>query len=102
MLNSLFQFATGTNVNSHSGLTSDKASGLGGNIKTILEGIIGIMAIFCVIFVIVGGVQYLSSAGDASKVEKGKKTIIYAIVGLIICALAFAIVQFVIGSVLSQ
>lgn len=82
-------------------------SGIGGNatgftssLSSILKAIIGVMGIFCVIFVIVGGVQYMTSAGDTSKVEKAKKTILYAVIGLIVCALAFLIVQFVIGNIL--
>lgn len=68
----------------------------------IINGIVGILSIVAVIFVIVGGVNYMTSAGDAGKVEKAKKTILYAVIGLVICALAFAIVNFFIAKVLNS
>ena len=86
-----------------------KAAGCSGNddalkytITNILNAVIAISGLVAVIFIIVGGVQYMTSAGDAAKVEKGKKTILYACIGLIICALAFAIVNFVITNLLRQ
>ena len=42
---------------------------------------------------------YTTSGGDPGKVKKGKDTIIYGIVGLIIAILAFVIVNFVINVV---
>jgi len=78
----------------------------GGNIQNAvtvaLNAIIGALGIVAVIFIVVGGVNYMTSAGDAGKVEKAKKTILYAAIGLIICALSFAIVNFIIGGILGQ
>ena len=42
----------------------------------------------------------MTSSGDAAKVEKAKKTILYGVIGLVICVLSFAIVNWVIGPVL--
>ena len=71
-------------------------------VQTILRSIILSLGIVAVIFIIIGGYNYMTSAGDASKVEKAKKTILYAVIGLIICALAFVIVNFVIQEILKQ
>ena len=57
--------------------------------------IIGVVA---VIVIIVGGVSYMTSQGDPSKVTKGKKTMITGIVGLLVALLAFAIVNFVLNA----
>jgi hypothetical protein len=46
-----------------------------------------------------GGFKYIISGGDSSKVTSAKNTIIYAIIGLIIVILAYAIVNFVVGTV---
>ena len=73
---------------------------LSGTITSVLEGVIGVLGIVAVIFIVVGGVNYMTSAGDASKVEKAKKTILYAVIGLVIAVLAFAIVNFVVGNIL--
>lgn len=80
----------------------DANGDIAGIITGILNAIIAVASIVAVIFIVIGGINYMTSAGDSSKVEKGKKTIIYAVIGLIICALAFAIVNWVVGSVLGQ
>lgn len=66
-------------------------------VQNILQAIIGAIAVVAVIFVIIGGINYMTSEGDQSKVEKAKKTILNACIGLIICALSFAIVNFTIS-----
>lgn len=70
-------------------------------IVNILNAVISALAIVCVIVVVIGGIQYMTSNGDASKVKKGKDTILYALIGLAICALAAAIVNFVITSIIN-
>lgn len=68
-------------------------------ITNVLNAIIGVLGIVAVIFVIVGGVKYMTSAGDPGKIQQAKKTILYALIGLAVCALAFAIVNLVIGAI---
>ncbi len=91
-------FSVGQKINKIAG----KGDNLTGNLTTILSYIIGALGLVCVVVMIVGGVNYMTSAGDSGKVEKGKKTILYGLIGLIICALAFVIVNFVIGTILKQ
>ena len=64
-------------------------------IKNLLNATFGVV----VIMVIIGGVHYMTSQGSPEKVQKGKNTILYGIVGLIICLSAFAIVNFVLASI---
>lgn len=71
-------------------------------ITGILNAIIGIAGLVAVIFIIVGGINYMTSAGDTAKLQKGKNTIIYALIGLVICALSFAIVNWVIVKALGN
>ena len=56
---------------------------------------IAISSIVCVIFIIIGGVNYMTSAGDSSKLQKAKNTLTYAIIGLLIVGLAAVITAFV-------
>ena len=49
-----------------------------------------------VIMLIWGGIRYTTSAGDSNKVTAAKNTVLYAIVGLVIAILAYAIVNIVI------
>jgi len=57
-----------------------------------LSVIVGITA---VIMIIIGGFKYVTSTGDANNVSSAKNTILYAIVGLVVVALAQIIVRFV-------
>ena len=71
-------------------------------IINILNGVITVSGLIAVIYVIYGGVQYMTSTGDAGKVEKARKTILYACLGLIATILAFAIVNFVIANIIGS
>ncbi len=71
------------------------------SIITIINWVIGILGLVCVIVIIIGGVNYMTSSGEASKVKKAKDTILYGIIGLVVCILAFAIVNFVISGIIS-
>jgi hypothetical protein len=46
-----------------------------------------------------GGLRYIMSGGDSKKITDAKNTILYAIIGLIIAVLAFAIVNFVLNTI---
>ena len=75
---------------------------LEGNVISILNAVIGVLSFVCVVVIIIGGVNYMTSSGDAGKVKKAKDTILYGIIGLVVCVLAFAIVNFVISNILSN
>jgi hypothetical protein len=47
---------------------------------------------------IIGGIRYVVSGGDSSAVTSAKNTILYAVVGIVVALLAYALVNFVIGS----
>ena len=72
-------------------------SDLQGSINTIINFVTGFFAVLAVIAIIIGGVQMTASQGDAGKVKKAKDTILYGIIGLVICLAAFAIANFVVG-----
>lgn len=67
--------------------------------KNITNTVLYIVGIVAIIMLIIGGIKYVVSGGDAKKVTDAKNTILYAIIGLIICFLAFAIVNFVIKTI---
>ena len=73
---------------------------LGGSIGKVLNIIIGSLGVIAVVVIIIGGVLYMTSSGDSGKVKKAKDTILYGVIGLIICVLAAAIVNFVINNAL--
>jgi cytochrome bd-type quinol oxidase subunit 2 len=48
-----------------------------------------------VLFIIIGGFWYLTSAGNDEQAEKGKKTLVNAVIGLVVIILSFAIVRII-------
>ena len=72
---------------------------LEGSFIKVINWVMGIVGMICVVVIILGGIQYMTSAGDAGKVKKAKDTILYGIIGLIVVALAATIVNFVIANV---
>ena len=68
-------------------------------VGNIISAVIGILGLVAVGFIVLGGVQYMTSAGDPGKAKKAKDTILYACVGLAIAALAFAITNFAINAI---
>lgn len=75
----------------------------GSTIDSIVEQVVNflswIVGIISVIMIIVGGFRYITSGGDSTKITSAKNTIIYALIGLILVALAQFIVNFVIKKV---
>ena len=71
-----------------------------GSIFTVVVNILlFIIGAICVIMLIWGGIRYTTSAGNSANVTAAKNTIMYAIIGLIIAFLAYAIVNWVLTSV---
>ena len=73
-----------------------------GAFKQVTNTILYIVGIVAVIMLIIGGIKYVISGGDSKKVTDAKNTVLYAIIGLIIAFLAFAIVNFVISALPSS
>ncbi|MEA2097518.1 MAG: pilin [Patescibacteria group bacterium] len=65
-------------------------------LMNLINWILGFVSMVAVLMVIYGGIQYLASAGDESKAESGKKTLTYAFMGLVICGLAYGIVEVIV------
>ena len=65
----------------------------------IANVVLYIVGAISVIMLVWGGVRYIISGGDSKKITDAKNTILYAIIGLIIAVLAFAIVNFVLNAI---
>lgn len=75
---------------------SDKVNSLIGTVINIFSIVVGVVS---VIMIIIGGLKYITSGGDSANVTGAKNTILYALVGLVIVALAQIIVRFVLQKV---
>ena len=73
--------------------------GTGGIFSTIVKAVLYVLGAISVIMLVYGGIRYTTSGGAAASITAAKNTIMYAIIGLIVAILAFAIVTFVIGSI---
>jgi hypothetical protein len=71
---------------------------LGDKIKSVVNLLLYIIGIAAVIVIVIAGLMYVVSSGDANKTKAAKDAILYAVVGLVVAILAFAIVNFVIGA----
>ncbi|HEX8390079.1 MAG TPA: hypothetical protein VF597_01530 [Candidatus Saccharimonadales bacterium] len=71
----------------------------GNTISTIVERVVNLLiyliGIISVLMIIIGGIRYTTSAGDSSQTKSARDTIIYAVVGLAISIMSYAIVNFV-------
>lgn len=77
---------------------SPELFGSSGVFSTITNVLLFIIGAISVIMLIIGGIRYTVSGGDAAAVTAAKNTILYAIVGIIVALLAYAVVNFVVGS----
>jgi uncharacterized membrane protein len=78
----------------------DTLDGSDGIFKTIVNILLFIIGAIAVIMLIIGGIRYTISGGDSSAVTGAKNTILYAIIGIVVALLAYAIVNFVIDGIL--
>jgi hypothetical protein len=68
----------------------------------IIKFLSGAIGLVIVLMIVIGGVQYITSAGDPGAVKAAKGRIVNAIVALILFILMFAILNFIIpGGILS-
>ena len=64
-------------------------------VTNTINWFIGTAGIIAVVYVVIGGIGYVTSAGDAAKLQKSKSTILYALIGIVICALSLTATAFV-------
>src|ERR1700741_4570446 len=72
----------------------DKVNNLITLIINLFSIVVGVVAL---IMIIIGGLKYITSSGDSNNITSAKNTILYAIIGLVVVALAQFIVKFVLN-----
>ena len=71
-----------------------------GSILNITNWLLGFVTMIAVLVIIWGGINYLTSAGDEDKARTGKKTLTYALLGLVVIGIAYALVNVIIATIL--
>ena len=69
----------------------------GGVFETVVNTLLFIIGAVAVIMLVYGGFRYVTSAGDSSAVTSAKNTILYAVIGIVVALLAYAILDFVLA-----
>jgi hypothetical protein len=78
-----------------------QVTSVNGLIKTVINWLLGVAFGVAVLFLIIGGFWYITSAGNEETAEKGKGTAINAIIGIVIIVLSYVIVN-VVSSLVSN
>lgn len=77
---------------------------LSGNVNDLILSIvtyaIGIAGLVAIVFIVYGGFQYITAAGNDESASKGAKTITYAVIGLLLVFASYAIVNSIFTNVL--
>ena len=87
-----------SNGNENSVYCKNKNTGetqVNGIIKTIVEVLLTAVGVISIIMIVIGGIMFALSSGDAQKAAKARNTVLYAVVGLAVSLFASAIVNFV-------
>lgn len=79
-------------------ICKDKDKDVANIIGTVVRILLFIVGSIAVIMIIISGIQYVTSAGNADAVKKAKSTLLYSIIGLIIALLAYGIVFYIIDA----
>lgn len=81
------------------GCTVDKDQSISTNLTHIIDAAIAIVGILAVLIIVIAGQRYVVSGGDSAKIKQAKDMILYAVVGLIIASLTWAIMNFVVNNI---
>lgn len=69
--------------------------GLEGIFSNLVSSVLGLAGIALFIMLLIGGFKYLTSGGNPKSLESAKNTITYAIIGIVLVALTFLILEFI-------
>lgn len=67
-------------------------------VQVVVNILLFILGAIAVVMIVIGGIRYATSNGESSNIKAAKDTILYAVIGLIVAIMAYAIVNFVVGA----
>lgn len=73
--------------------------GINGVLNQFTNIALYVIGFISVVMLIWGGLRYVISGGDSKKITDAKNTILYALIGLVVALLAYAIVNFVLNAI---
>lgn len=66
-------------------------------IGNVIKGLLGLAGIAALLMFVYGGILWVTSGGKPEQVKKGKDTLIWAVIGIVVLFSAYALVSAVIG-----
>lgn len=82
------------------GVPTNLTNGDSSLVKKIINIMLYFIGILAVVMLIFGGFRYVVSSGNKDAVTSAKNTILYAVIGLLVALFAYAIIQFVLNTVI--
>lgn len=79
--------------------TADKLLGEGSVFTNVINILLIAIGLISVVMIIIGGIRYAVSGGESGAVTSAKNTILYAVVGLVVAFLAYALVNWVLSGI---
>ncbi len=74
-----------------------ESSSVPATVRNIINALLYIAGIAAVVIIVIGGIRFVTSEGDAQKTAKARDVIVNAVIGLVLGVLAYAAVNFVLG-----
>lgn len=78
---------------------ANSTNDVAGFMKQIINILLYVLGSIAVLMIVIGGIRYVVSGGDQKAVTDAKNTILYAVIGLVVALMAYAIVNFVVLNV---
>lgn len=88
----------GKGVEAIGGKSGGGATEFNTQVRNIVNLLLFLLGIIAVIAIIIGGFRYVTSNGEAGNIKTAKDIILYAVIGLVVAILAYAIVNFVVSA----
>lgn len=92
-LNTIAGFIDNTQVN------APQQSLENSDIQSVLQLVFGLSGAVALLIMVVSGLRFVFSQGDPNSITKARNSLIYALIGLVICSAGFSIVTFVLGRI---
>jgi hypothetical protein len=77
-----------------------EASSMPEVVKSAINILLYVAGVIAVIIIVVGGLRFVTSEGDAQAANKAKNAVIYALTGLVVAVLAYALVNFILDKII--
>lgn len=69
-------------------------------VANIIQSLLGIVGVLALVMFIYGGIMWMTSGGSSERIEQGKKTIVWAVLGLAIVFFSYAILDFILDTLI--